>query len=83
MDVQDVLEFVEELSVDMSMPRNVRAELCNIKDSLGCSSEEVPLRVDAALQKLEEMASDPNISPFNRTEIWNLTSAMESLNATR
>ena len=80
MDVQDVLEFVEELSVDMSMPRNVRSELCNIKNSLSCSSEEVPLRVDAALQKLESMASDPNISPFGRTEIWTLTSAIESLN---
>jgi len=82
MDVSNVIEFLDELSQDMSMPRNVRAALCDIKVSLSCSTEEIPLRVDAALQRLEELASDPNISPFGRTEIWNLTSAIESLNAT-
>lgn len=81
MDVSDVTEFLGELSTDISMPRNVRAALCAIKDSLNnCSEEDVALRVDGALQRLEELASDPNLSPFGRTEIWNLTSAVEGLN---
>ena len=79
--MSDVTEFLEELSVDMSMPRNVRSALCSIKDSLGnCSESEVALRVDDALQRLEEIASDPNLSAFGRTEIWTLTSAVENLN---
>jgi len=81
MDVSDVIEFLEELSQDMSMPRNVRTALGEIKCSLGdCSASDIPLRVDAALQRLEGLASDPNISPFSRTEIWQLTSAVEGLN---
>ena len=81
MDTDHVIEFLKELSQDISMPRNVRTALCEIKNSLSCSDEQIPLRVDAALQRLEELAMDPNISSFGRSEIWNLTSAIEGLNA--
>ena len=81
MDVSDVIEFLGELSEDMSMPRNVRTALDEIKCSLGdCTGEEIPLRVDAALQRLEGLASDPNLTSFGRTELWHLTSAVEGLN---
>ena len=80
MDTDHVVEFLKELSQDMSMPRNIRTALCEIKTSLNCSDEQIPLRVDAALQRLEELAMDPNISSFGRSELWNLTSAIEGLN---
>jgi len=81
MDVEQVIDCLDELSNDASIPKNVRSSLLKIKLSLNCSEEEIPLRVDAALHLLEELASDPNISPFGRTEIWNLTSAVEELNS--
>lgn len=80
MESQQVIEILEELAIDISMPRNVRTALGEIKDSLSCSEGELALRVDAALHRLEELANDPNISQFGRTEIWSLTSAIEELN---
>ena len=82
MGVDEVTDFLDELSSDSTMPRNVKAVLCEIKGLLvNCSGDEMPLRVDSALQKLEEISNDPNLSPFGRTELWNLTSAIEALNA--
>jgi len=80
METEQVIDILEELARDTSMPRNVRSALGEIKDSLGCSEGELALRVDSALNKLEELANDPNISQFGRTEIWSLTSAIEELN---
>lgn len=75
-----VIDFINELIKDNSMPKNIRSELREIKNSLNCEKTELALSVNAALQKLEEISNDPNISTFGRTEIWNLTSAIEELN---
>lgn len=80
MDVAQTIELLDELSKDMSMPRNIRSALCEIKVSLDCSAEQIPLRVDAALQKLEELAMDQNLPSFSRTALWDLTACLESFN---
>jgi len=80
MEAEQVINFLEELAEDTSVPRNVRAALSEIKASLNCAESELALRVDAALHRLEELSSDPNLSQFGRTEIWNLTSVLESIN---
>lgn len=80
MELEQVAEFLEELSKDSSIPQNIRLALCDIKCSLDCTKDRLPVNIDAALQKLEEVSNNPNLSAFNRTEIWSLTSAIESLN---
>lgn len=74
------LDFIEDLLKDNSMPKNVRAVLTEIKVSLNCEATQIPIRIDAALQKVEELSMDANINSFSRSELWNLTSVLESLN---
>jgi uncharacterized protein (UPF0147 family) len=80
MDVCAVTEAIEFLTKDTSLPRNIRNSLDEIKNSLNCAEDKILLRINAALQQLEDLSNDPNLSVFGRTEIWNLTSAIELLN---
>lgn len=81
MEVCEVVKIIEELSVSASiLPRNVRATLEEIKKSFNCDVSNIPVRIDAALQRIEGLSTDPNVSMEGRSELWNLTSALESLN---
>ncbi len=77
MDISAVLELLDELSEDHSIPRNVRSTLADISKSLKSQEGELSIKIDSALQKLEDLALDPNMSSFARTQIWNLTSLLE------
>lgn len=81
MELCEIVKFIEELSQDaVILPKNVRAELEKIRVVLNCPDVDVPMRIDAALERLEELSMDPNVSVSGRSELWNLTSALEGLN---
>lgn len=76
MEISAVIDLLEELSNDHSIPRNARNVLSEIKQDLQ-SEGEVSVKIDSALQKVEDLALDPNLSSFARTQLWNLTSLLE------
>ena len=77
--VQEVIELIDFLSEDNSIPKNIRSSLCDICSMLkNCNCDDKALKIDKALQMVEDMSLDPNISSFARTQIWNLTSLLES-----
>jgi len=79
--LQEVLALLETLCKDPSISKNVRAVLKLIKEELGSESGEIGLKIDAALQKVEDLSLDPNLSTYTRSQIWNLTSLLESVNS--
>jgi len=75
-DLTEVNELLDALKADSSISKNVREILENIRDDL--QAGEVAMKIDAALQKVEDLSLDPNLGPYARTQIWSLTSLLES-----
>lgn len=78
MNLENALDLLEELAQDHSVPRNIRTILTEIKVSLEAKDgPEMAVRIDSALQKIEDMSLDTNLTSFARMQIFNLTSLLE------
>ncbi len=76
-DLGEINELLQALAQDAALSKNIRDILETINDELR-NDKDVSVKIDAALQKIEDLSLDPNISPYVRTQIWNLTSLLES-----
>ncbi len=79
-DISEVLELINELCEDCSVPRNVKESLKIIKASFDNEEIELGVKIDSAIQKTDELSQDPNLSPLVRTQIYNLAFLLEDLN---
>lgn len=77
-DISEVLELLDQMCGDYSIPKNVRTVLIKIRDKLR-EEGDIRLRVNSAIENIEELGLDPNLSPYAREQIWNLTSMLSSL----
>jgi len=80
-ELQPVIQMLNELSQDRTVPRNVRTALVNAKEDLSNEKLDVDFRVSSAISILDEVANDINLPPYSRTQVWNVVSALETLNA--
>ncbi len=76
--LNDVLEILERIIHDDTVPRNVRRTAGEIKEDL-LQGGDIPLKAATAISTLEELSSDPNLPMHVRTMIWNLVSNLERL----
>ncbi|MBW2971171.1 UPF0147 family protein [Candidatus Woesearchaeota archaeon] len=76
--VDEIIEALQELEEDSTVPRNIRAKVAGTIQILQ-SKDELKLRIDKALQEMEEIASDNNMQSYTRAQIWNIVSMLESL----
>ena len=76
--IKSVIEVLEELQEDGSVPRNVKDKLTTTIEALK-EEAEVSIRVNKALHELEEIADDPNLQPYTRTQIWGMVSLLEKI----
>ena len=79
--VVEIIDLLKELQEDNTVPRNVKLKLQGMQDVLEKEEGDLSLRVNKILADVEEIANDINLPMFIRTQIWNLTSMLESLNA--
>lgn len=79
MPLETILERLESLSEDRTVPSNVREMLKEAINSLKNENEDLAVRVNAAISLLDEASNDPNIKPFTRTEIWSIASMLEKI----
>jgi len=77
-DVQDVLDLIEDLSGDASVPRNVKAKFKEIGGALKDKGQ-LSITVNKALNELDEIGDDSNLQPYVRTQIWNIVSLLEKI----
>jgi hypothetical protein len=80
-ELQLVIQMLDELSQDRTVPRNVRTALQTAKEDLSNEKLDVDFRVSSAISILDEVANDINLPPYSRTQVWNVVSALETLNA--
>ncbi|MBW2966351.1 UPF0147 family protein [Candidatus Woesearchaeota archaeon] len=76
--VEEIIEILNELEEDITVPRNVKDK---IKIVMNVLKEEVDLkiRINKVLHELDEIADDPNLQPYTRTQIWNVVSMLEKV----
>ena len=72
------LTALSEIGEDLTIPKNVRGKVIGIIELLNHESE-VPIRINRALDQLEDIANDVNIQPYTRTQVWNVISILENL----
>lgn len=76
--VTEIIKILDQMCSDNSIPRNVKAILTTIKTDLR-SDREPSVRIDAAIQYIEGLSQDPNLSAYAREQIWNLTSLLSEI----
>ena len=78
---KEVVELIVDICENDSIPKNVRITLEEVRTLFSCAEIEIGIKVDSAMQAIENVALDPNLSAFARMKIWNLTSILETLEA--
>ena len=76
--LQQIIEAVNMLQEDSSVPRNIKEKMKVLAGILQDGSD-TSLKVDKALQELDDVADDTNLQAFTRTQIWNIVSMLEKI----
>lgn len=74
-----VMEILDQLAEDTSVPRNIRRGATDAKDRLQREAEALDVRCASAIFILDDLANDPNIPLHARTLIWNIISQLETI----
>jgi uncharacterized protein (UPF0147 family) len=77
--LRQIMEVLDQLAEDTSVPRNIRRGATEAKDRLLQKSEALDIRSASAIMILDELANDPNIPLHGRTLIWNIISQLETV----
>ena len=77
-DLKPIIEAMEEFTDDTSVPKNIKIRIDSIIEELKGDKED-SIKINRALQELEEISDDSNLQSYNRTQIWNLISLLESI----
>ncbi|MEM0133124.1 MULTISPECIES: UPF0147 family protein [Acidiplasma] len=75
----EILELMDELAEDTSIPRNVRKTSSDSKEKLQNGKESLDLKCATIISKLDDISNDPNVPSHGRAAIYTLISKLESL----
>ena len=73
-----VVSSLSEVREDVTVPRNVRTKIESVVNTLK-EDTELPIKVNKALNELDQIANDVNLQSYTRTQIWNVMSMLEKL----
>ncbi|MFC1742041.1 UPF0147 family protein [Nanoarchaeota archaeon] len=78
--VQNIVEALEELAHDSTVPRNIKAKVDEVVTVLKADDgEDVSIKINKALSTLDEISDDTNLQAYTRTQIWNIASMLEMI----
>ena len=77
-EIENIIEIFNELYEDSTVPKNVRTKIQEIINSLK-EDIQLSIKVNKALNDLDEIASDVNLQPYTRTQMWNIISILEKM----
>lgn len=78
-DLSNILNYLTELLNDQTVPKNIKIKIEGIIKALEENCE-VSLKVNRALNDLDEITNDVNIQSYTRTQLWNIASLLEKVN---
>jgi|TARA_B100002003_G_scaffold149320_1_gene138430 uncharacterized protein (UPF0147 family) len=77
-EIEDIIETLNEVQEDATVPKNVRIKIQEITGTLK-EDTQLSIKINKALNELDEIASDVNLQPYTRTQIWNIVSVLEKM----
>ena len=79
MEVKKVIEKIDDLIEDHSMPKRIKVVLEKIGKDLKSDDQDVAVRVTSAIYELEDITNDINIPMHAKTALWDLVSDLEAI----
>jgi uncharacterized protein len=76
--LEETIDSLKEILDDPSIPKNVKSKIKQAIDALKEEGKSKEIRVNQALQDLDDVADDPNTPSLTRTQVWNVASSLES-----
>ncbi len=76
--IEAVVEMMDALVEDFSVPRNIRNSVAEGRERM-LGDEDLSVRVTAAIYKLDDISNDINMPPHTRTDIWSIISQLEAI----
>ena len=76
---QEIVDMMESLTEDTSLPRNIRRGITNAREILTKDNQALDVRIASAIFALDEIANDPNIPVHGRTMVYMIMSKLETL----
>ena len=73
----ETIEQLQELEEDTNIPKNIKTKIKSITNILKGDTE-LSIKVNKALNELDEISNDPNLEAYTRTQIWHVVSNLES-----
>ena len=77
-EISIMINRLNEIQEDLTVPRNVRARIEDIVNTLR-EDAELSIKVNRVLNDLDEIANDTNLQSYTRAQIWNVVSVLEKL----
>ena len=76
--VNDILDELEELKTDNTVPKNIKSKIEIIIPMLK-EEKEFSMNISKAQAIIEEISEDNNIQTYTRTQIYNIASTLETI----
>lgn len=75
----ETIENLQELENDSNIAKNIKIKIKNIINMLK-EDTELSIKINKALNELDEISNEPNLEAYTRTQIWNVVSILEKIN---
>ena len=75
----EVIQLLDELSQDVSVPKNVRKIALDSKTKLNSQKDSLDLRCAKVISTLDDLTNDPNVPSVRRTFLYTIISKLEAL----
>jgi len=72
----EVKDTIDGMKDDSTIPKNVKARLIEIFEILE-SEGDASVKVDKAIQLLDDINDDTNLQSYTRTQVWSIVSILE------
>lgn len=77
-DIQEIIDVMQEMIDDETVPKSVREKLTNCISILN-KGEENNLMITKVLDELEDVTENANLESYTRTQIWDLVRLLEGI----
>lgn len=78
-ELQNIIEFMEELESDSQVPKNVKNKLKQILIEMKSANGDLSLLINKVLSDLDDISSDTNLDSFTRQQVWSIASSLEAI----
>ena len=76
--IDEIISMLAELEVDATVPKNVKLKVREVIKTLK-EDKESSIKVNEALNDLDEIADDTNVQPYTRTQLYGVVSLLEKV----